>query len=144
MKEVSRKKYSPKPNFFKLIISLILILSFATSKNSYADKIQNSPDAYSLYNEAVVAYRTRHFNLAKQTFYKLIEEYPDDGITNIARINLANLLKDLKEYEKAIEIYKEIISKSSHIQDKQKAFWLPFSKCLSSKSQASSLFPVCK
>ena len=121
MKEVSRKKYSPKSYFFKLIISLILILSFATSKNSYADKIQNSPDAYSLYNEAIVAYRTRHFNLAKQTFYKLIEEYPDDGITNIARINLANLLKDLKEYEKAIEIYKEIISKSSHIQDKHKA-----------------------
>ena len=80
-----------------------------------------SSDASALYNEAVMAYRTRHFNLAKQTFYKLIEQYPDDRITEIARSNLAVLLRDLKEYDKAIEMYKEIIEKSSDDGEKESA-----------------------
>ena len=88
--------------------------------SSFAAKTY-SPEASRLYNEAVMAYRTRHFNLAKECFYKMIEQYPDDRLTDIARSNLAVLLRDLKEYDKAIEMYKEVIEKSSSEEEKNTA-----------------------
>ncbi|MBQ3644905.1 MAG: tetratricopeptide repeat protein [Candidatus Riflebacteria bacterium] len=80
-----------------------------------------SPEASRLYNEAVMAYRTRHFNLAKECFYKILENYPDDRMADVARGNLAVLLRDLKEYDKAIDIYKEIIEKATYENDKNNA-----------------------
>lgn len=106
--------YSVYRNFHYLVVSLIiatliniLFLSSVAECKNYNAEVSN------LYNEAIRAYRTRHFNLAKQTFYKIIEEYPDDYMADPARYNLANLLRDLKEYDKAIEIYKQIIEKSN-------------------------------
>ena len=92
-----------------------LLLGFACLMpidSSFAAKTY-SQEASALYSEAVRAYRTRHFNLAKECFYKLIEQYPDDRITDIARSNLAVLLRDLKEYDKAIEVYKDFIEKTT-------------------------------
>lgn len=99
-----------------LIVSLLVFLipNISESKSS-------TREAHSLYNEAISAYRRRHFNLAKQTLYELIEKYPDDRITSIARSNLATMLKDLKEYDKAIELYKEIIEKSDEKTEKEGA-----------------------
>ena len=92
-----------------VIALLIGLTSLMPLDSCFAANKTYSSEATQLYNEAVMAYRTRHFNLAKQCFYKLIEQYPDDRMADIARSNLAGLLKDLKEYDKAIEIYKEII-----------------------------------
>ena len=103
-----------------IIIVLILLICFLSSSSIFADT-KRTREAYSLYNEAVSAYRTRHFTLAKEIFYKLLKEHPDEEITSIARINLANLLKDLKEYDKAIEVNREIIEKSKSLSDKTNA-----------------------
>ena len=104
-----------------LIVIFMGLVGFMPIDCCFAAKRTYSSEASSIYNEAVMAYRTRHFNLAKQCFYKLIEQYPDDRITEIARSNLAVLLRDLKEYDKAIEMYKEIIEKSSDEGEKETA-----------------------
>ena len=100
-----------------VIALLIGLTSLMPLDSCFAANKTYSSEATQLYNEAVMAYRTRHFNLAKQCFYKLIEQYPDDRMADIARSNLAGLLKDLKEYDKAIEIYKEIIEKADNNGD---------------------------
>ena len=100
-----------------LAICLIILTTFVTA----IEAKNRDPQAHVIYDEAVIAYRSRHFNLAKETFYKLIKEYPDDVITDIARINLANMLNDLKEYDKAIEMNYEIIEKSNREYEKTEA-----------------------
>ncbi len=76
-----------------------------------------SSEAQQLYSEAVQAFRTRHFTLAKKQFRTLIEKYPDDGYANIARFNLGQLLVSNHEYDEAIALYKEIIDKSENRPD---------------------------
>ena len=105
----------------KHILTALFIVLMSLLSVEFCFSASYSSDASALYNEAVRAYRTRHFNLAKQCFYKLIEQYPDDRMAEIARSNLAVLLRDLKEYDKAIEIYKEIIEKSTYEGDKSSA-----------------------
>ena len=103
-----------KSTITAVLIGLACLMPFDIS---FAAKTY-SQEASELYSEAVRAYRTRHFNLAKECFYKMIEQYPDDRLTDIARSNLAVLLRDLKEYDKAIEMYKEVIEKSSDEREK--------------------------
>lgn len=93
-------------------IAIISLLGLCTAMpECVALAVTFSAQASQLYNDAIYSYRTRHFELAKQKLAEIMEKYPEDGYASVARVQLAHLLRELKEHEKAIELNKEIISK---------------------------------
>ena len=92
-----------------IIISVLASGSLCLAEN----RLTFSGKASAIYNEAVQAYRTRHFTLAIKHFKRVIEEYPDDGYAQISRSNLAQLYVANHEYEKAIVLYRELLDRIS-------------------------------
>lgn len=79
-------------------------------------------DYFTLYNEAITAYRSRRFNEAKEKFSKILEDSNNDSsYKDTARIMLAQIFKDGKEHDKAIKLYKEVIEKNMHFGHKIQA-----------------------
>jgi outer membrane protein assembly factor BamD (BamD/ComL family) len=99
----------------KKILAIIFALLFTAMPLSAQRQYSNS--AARLYNEAIGAYRQRHFTIAKTKFNELLTKYENDGYADIARIHLAQLYRDTKENEKAIELYKEILIKNNGMHE---------------------------
>ena len=92
----------------------IILLSIAAVLLTVTLMAQNfnfDPEAAELYQNGINALRMRRLTVADQQFRELMEKYPDDVHASIARRQLANVLRDLKEYDQAIEMLKEIIAK---------------------------------
>ncbi len=75
-----------------------------------AQAVSFNPDAAALYQNAMNLLRLRRLTLADQQFRELIEKYPDDIHVTLARRQLATILRDLRQYDQAIDILKAIIS----------------------------------
>lgn len=74
-----------------------------------------------MYNNAFIAIRNRRFTMATKLFEELIEKYPEDSYAVIARRQLAILYRDMKEYDKSIALFKELIEdKNCSHNDRQK------------------------
>lgn len=76
-----------------------------------------NPEAAGLYENAINAVRMRRLSIADQQFRELIKRFPDDAHTSMARRHLANILRDLREYDQAIEVLKEIIVKDPSLDN---------------------------
>ncbi len=97
-----------------IIVLCLLTLSFPF----LADCETYSEEASKLYNDAYFGDSLfKNYKGAKQKFYKLIREYPDDIRADDARKELAKIHLSAKEYDKAIDMYKEIIAKSNNINN---------------------------
>lgn len=105
---------------YAFIVGVILFVAFASENICFAGpraRLTYSGEAGAIYNDAVRAYRTRHFTLAIKSFKKVIESYPDDGYAQISRSNLAQIYAANHEYENAIALYKEMLDRMSDNQD---------------------------
>ncbi|HNW35345.1 MAG TPA: tetratricopeptide repeat protein, partial [Candidatus Ozemobacteraceae bacterium] len=65
---------------------------------------RNPNDAVLLYHEAMNEYSLRHLKAARENLNKLVKEWPDHPLNRRARIELARVCIDLREYERAIEL----------------------------------------
>ncbi|PKL42429.1 MAG: hypothetical protein CVV41_14930 [Candidatus Riflebacteria bacterium HGW-Riflebacteria-1] len=94
----------------------VIFLSLAAILLSVALMAQNfnfNPEAAELFQNGMNALRMRRLTVADQQFRELMEKYPEDAHAAIARRQLSTVLRDLKEYDKAIEMLKEIIAKDT-------------------------------
>ena len=65
---------------------------------------RNPNDAVRLYHEAMNAYSLRHLKAARDHLNELVKEWPDHPLNRRARIELARVCVDLREYDRAIEL----------------------------------------
>ncbi|EKD81543.1 MAG: TPR protein, partial [uncultured bacterium] len=91
-----------------ILLSLVAILLNAVL---FAQDFNFNPEAAELYQNGMNALRMRRLTVADQQFRELMEKFPDDVHAAIARRQLATVLRDLKEYDKAIDMLKEMIAK---------------------------------
>ncbi len=85
---------------------LVIFLFFCLAA---VDAQQYSPEAADLYQNAMGALRMRRLNLARQQFKEITEKYPDDIHATLAKRQIAAVMRDLKEFEPAIEVLNDII-----------------------------------
>ncbi len=100
----------------KRIVLLFVLMCLFVPLQLNAQKTYSNTAAR-LYNEAIGAYRQRQFTMAKSKFNEIITKHENDGYADIARIHLAQLYKDTKEYEKAINLYKIILETNVGMSD---------------------------
>lgn len=62
-----------------------------------------------MYQNAMGALRMRRLNLARQQFREITEKFPDDIHATLAKRQIAAVMRDLKEFEPAIEVLSDII-----------------------------------
>ncbi|MDD3002129.1 MAG: tetratricopeptide repeat protein, partial [Candidatus Riflebacteria bacterium] len=105
----------------KKLLLLLLFFSLMTCSESFSQNQKFEQEAYIMYNDAISAYRMRRFTYAKTKLQELIKKYENDGYSEIARVHLAQMYKETKEYDKAIELYKEIIQRRAGLNEAQMA-----------------------
>jgi tetratricopeptide (TPR) repeat protein len=105
----------------KKVLLLLLFLLLTPCSESFSQNQKFEQEAYIMYNEAISAYRMRRFTSAKIKLQELIKKYENDGYSEIARVHLAQIYKETKEYDKAIELYKEIIQRRAGLNEAQMA-----------------------
>lgn len=103
----------------KKLIALIVLLALLTL-SVQAQQFEFNSDASHLYQQATNAMRLRRLTVARQYFNELIEKFPDDSHAAIARRHLASILRDLHEYDAAIELLEEIID-NDQLADNRRA-----------------------
>lgn len=87
-----------------LIISAIMLTGALLAQN-----FNFNPEAAELYQNGMNALRMRRLTVANQQFKELMEKFPDDVHASLAQRQLASVLRDLKEYDQAIDMLKEIV-----------------------------------
>lgn len=104
-------------NIAAVLLMFFLLAGLPGELNSAPHK-----NIFNLYNEAITAYRNRKFSEAKEKFSQILDD-PDDSNSykDTARMMLAQILKDGKEHEKAIKLFKEVIEKNMHFGQKLQA-----------------------
>jgi len=65
---------------------------------------RNPNDAVLLYHQAMDEYNLRHLKAARENLNKLVKDWPYHPLNRRARIELARVCIDLREYERAIEL----------------------------------------
>lgn len=99
---------------FPLLLPALLALSpmfcAATAfAQASATTPQRSPnDAVRLYHEAMNEYSLRHLKAARDHLNELVKEWPQHPLNRRARIELARVCTDLREYDRAIELLTEV------------------------------------
>lgn len=91
-----------------LVLVVFLMLLF-TAPQLEAQNPGFSPEAADLYQEAMNALRMRRLSVARQQLKEVIEKFPDDIHASMARRQMAGILRDLKEYDQAVELLTETI-----------------------------------
>ncbi|MBU1106016.1 MAG: tetratricopeptide repeat protein [Candidatus Riflebacteria bacterium] len=89
-----------------------ILLSIATIMLTGALLAQSfnfNPEAAELYQNGMNALRMRRLTVANEQFRELMEKFPDDVHVSLAQRQLASVLRDLKEYDQAIDLLKEIV-----------------------------------
>ncbi len=89
--------------------SLFLLITLFVLCLSGVDAQQYSPEAADMYQNAMGALRMRRLNLARQQFREITEKFPDDIHATLAKRQIAAVMRDLKEFEPAIEVLSDII-----------------------------------
>lgn len=92
-------------------IKLLTIILVIAAQILPAQGLIFSPEAADLYQNGIQALRMRRLTIARQEFKELMEKYPDDVHTAMARRQMALVLRDLKEYDAAITLLQEILQK---------------------------------
>ena len=95
----------PRVRLLSLIVLWLLCASLA-----YSQRLSYSPEAADLYQNAIGSLRLRRLNLARQQLKEVIEKYPEDVHASLARRQLASVMRDLKEFDAAIELLESIIA----------------------------------
>lgn len=78
-------------------------------------------EASNMYQEAQSALRGRRLTEARQLLQRLIEDYPDDIYASLAKRLLADILRDLNEYEEAIRLLKEMLESDASVDNQSYA-----------------------
>ena len=100
-------------------ILLIAISAVMLATILLAQTVNFNPDAAALYQNAMNLLRLRRLTAADQQFRELIEKFPDDIHVTLARRQLASILRDLRQYDQAIEMLKAILD-SENSPDNQR------------------------
>lgn len=104
----------------KKLIALIILFAVLTL-SAQAQQFDFNSDASHLYQQAINAMRLRRLTVARQYFNELIEKFPEDTYAAVARQHLARILRDLHEYDAAIQLLEEIIDKDQRPDNRQAA-----------------------
>lgn len=99
----------------KIILAVVATIFLGTML--LAQNNNFNPEAAGIYENGMNALRMRRLTLADQQFRELIKKYPDAIHTALARRHLASILRDLRQYDQAIEILKEMISKDKSLDN---------------------------
>lgn len=91
--------------------TLIFCLSFSEHEicQSFAQELNNQNNALFLFNEGLNQYNYRRLRIAKEKFEEILKKYPKHPITIKAKIELAKVYKDLKEFDRAVELLNSVL-----------------------------------
>ena len=103
----------------KKVLLLLLFLLLTLVPNLFS-KSKFEQEAYIMYNEAISAYRMRRFTSAKIKLQELIKIRERWIFRNSQSAPSADIQRT-KEYDKAIELYKEIIQRRAGLNEAQMA-----------------------
>jgi len=89
------------------VIALLIALSVstpATAQKTASPTVEDPNEPMFLLNEAMSDYSSRHLFPARNRLEDLIKRYPKHPLARRGRLELGKILKDLREFDQAIEI----------------------------------------
>ncbi len=92
------------------MLMLVIYLGLFFVQGVDAQQLSYSPEAADMYQNAMGALRMRRLSLARQQLKEVMEKFPEDVHASLARRQLAAVMRDLKEFEPAIEMLTETIN----------------------------------
>ncbi|HOT29414.1 MAG TPA: tetratricopeptide repeat protein [Candidatus Ozemobacteraceae bacterium] len=97
------------PIFLPAVLALSPVCVGAAFAQASAPAVPRNPnDAVRLYHEAMNEYSLRHLKAARDHLNELVKEWPDHPLNRRARIELARVCVDLREYDRAIELLSSV------------------------------------